>query len=192
MGDIDKEFLELYKTFQPAILRYLTRLVGEHEAEDLTQEVFIRIRQSLDSFRGDSSLSTWVYKIATNAALDKLRSPSFRKTVYDEPLAPDSPVAEQAPSADRLLIRKEMNDCIRNFIENLPDKYRVVVVLSELEDKKNGEIAEILGITLDTVKIRLHRAKEKLKEELGSHCSFYQDRENGFSCDLKVSLKMTK
>ena len=74
---------------------------------------------------------------------------------------------EEKPSVETSLIRKEMNECIRDFIENLPANYRTVVILSELEELRGNEIAEILGISLDTVKIRLHRARAKLKEQLG-------------------------
>ena len=76
-----------------------------------------------------------------------------------------------------------MNDCIRGYIEKLPEDYRAVLVLSEYEGIKNSEIAEILGVTLDTVKIRLHRAKTKLKEELESHCELYWIEE--MPCSVK-------
>src|SRR5574342_539452 len=76
------ELQEIYDAFQPRILRYLTRLVGQFEAEDLTQEVFVKAGQALGSFRGESQLSTWIYRIATNAALDRLRSRSFQHTAH--------------------------------------------------------------------------------------------------------------
>jgi RNA polymerase sigma-70 factor (ECF subfamily) len=82
-----------------------------------------------------------------------------------------------------------MNDCIRNFIEQLPADYRTVLVLSELEELKNIQIADILGISLETVKIRLHRARIKLRKELETHCSFYRDERNDLACDLKAALK---
>jgi RNA polymerase sigma-70 factor, ECF subfamily len=78
-----------------------------------------------------------------------------------------------------------MNSCIRNFIENLQENYRTVVILSELEGLKNKEIAEILNVSLDTVKIRLHRARTQLRKKLESNCNFYRDEQNELSCDLK-------
>jgi len=192
---------EIHDTFRPKIRRYLIRLVGEHEAEDLAQEVFVRVSQALKTFRGESQLSTWIYRIATNAALDRLRSPSFRRMVQkrlsndsiacDEIEAEDKDVwtGEKTPLVDQQVIRKEMNECIRNFIEKLPEDYRTVIILSELEDLQNREIAEILGASLDTVKIRLHRARAKLKKELETNCSFYRDERNEFACDLKSALK---
>lgn len=89
----------------------------------------------------------------------------------------------QKPPIEKGLIRDEMNDCIRGYIEQLPEDYRVVLVLSEYEGIKNSEIAEILGVSLDTVKIRLHRAKMKLKEELESHCELYWIEE--MPCSVK-------
>jgi RNA polymerase sigma-70 factor (ECF subfamily) len=76
-----------------------------------------------------------------------------------------------------------MNDCIRGYIEKLPGDYRAVLALSEYEGLKNNEIADILGITLDTVKIRLHRARAKLKEELESNCELYWVEE--MPCSVK-------
>jgi RNA polymerase sigma-70 factor (ECF subfamily) len=78
-----------------------------------------------------------------------------------------------------------MNSCIRNYIENLPENYRTVVILSELEGVKNKEIAEILNISLDNVKIRLHRARAQLRKKLESNCSFYRNEQNELSCDLR-------
>jgi RNA polymerase sigma-70 factor (ECF subfamily) len=81
-----------------------------------------------------------------------------------------------------------MNKCIRDFVENLPASYRSVIVLSELEGFKNDEIAEILGVPLHTIKIRLHRARAKLRKELETHCSFYRDDQNELACDLKAAF----
>jgi len=196
----ESEFQNIYTTFNEKIRRYLARLVGETEAEDLTQEVFLRVSQGLKDFRGTSKLSTWIYRIATNAALDKLRSPSFQR-VTQEILLIDSegreedkyiPLRGSVSSVDQQLIRKEMNTCIRNVIKKLPKDFRTVIVLSELEELRNHEIAEILQVSLDTVKIRLYRARAKLKKELDSLCSFYRDGRNVLSCDLKSAMKQLK
>lgn len=72
--DGKRSFQEIYERFQPGILRFLSRLVGEEEAEDVAQEVFLRVDRGLEGFRGESSIGTWIYRIARNAALDRLRS----------------------------------------------------------------------------------------------------------------------
>ena len=89
------------------------------------------------------------------------------------------------PSVETGVIRQEMSQCVRDFVERLPDNYKSVIVLSEFEGFKNSEIAEILGISLDTVKIRLHRAREKLRQDLATGCSFHRDERNEFACDRK-------
>jgi RNA polymerase sigma-70 factor (ECF subfamily) len=186
------DFKEVYKEFQPKILHYITRLTGNHEAEDVTQEIFEKVSRSLEGFRGDSKLSTWIYRIATNTALDKLRSPSFKRPSEHTPLEDITEPAnaniwndQNESFADQNLIRKEMSECVREFIDKLPPDYKTVVILSELADFKNREIAEILQVSLDTVKIRLHRARTSLKKELGEGCSFYHNEKGTFACDRK-------
>jgi RNA polymerase sigma-70 factor (ECF subfamily) len=193
------DFQKIYEDFQPKILRYLTRLVGESEAEDLAQEVFIKADKALGNFKGESNLSTWIYRIATNTALDKLRSPSFQRItqvrVSDDLINNDQGggsdgillVREEKPLVEKQLIRAEMNDCIRGYIEKLPEDHRTALVLSEYEGLKNNEIAEVLGVTLDTVKIRLHRARVKLREELETNCEIHWIEE--IPCNVRKPIK---
>lgn len=190
MNDLD--FPNIYEAFQPKILRYLTRLVGEAEAEDLTQEVLIKVSDGLSNFRGESQLSTWIYRIATNAALDRLRSPSYKRIVQDCSTSMEAEVddqnawtGEKIPLLEHQVFRKEMNECIQGFIQKLPENYRAVLILSEFEGLKDNEIAETLGISTGMVKIRLHRAREKLKEEFIAKCESYWIEENEFLPELK-------
>jgi len=186
MNNPDLDFQTVYEDFQPKILRYLARLAGEAGAEDLTQEVFIKVNQSLKNFRGDSSLATWIYRIATNAAFDKLRCRNSSECLLDgnDEAIPGS---EKKPSIEKQLIRAEMNECVRGYIEKLPESYRVVLVLSEYEGLKNSQITEILGVTLNTVKIRLHRARAQLKEELETNCEIHWIEE--MPCSVKIPMK---
>jgi len=89
------------------------------------------------------------------------------------------------PSTDQLVIRKEMSECINEYIDHLSPDYRTVLVLSELQGLANKEIAEILDISLDNVKIRLHRARAKLKAALNEACDLYYTEQNALSCDRK-------
>jgi RNA polymerase sigma-70 factor (ECF subfamily) len=194
------DFPTIYETYQPKILRYLSHFIGESEAEDLTQETFVKVHQSLGGFRGEAQLSAWIYRIATNAALDRLRSPSFQRIIQD-PLNPQSPdcepemddrnawTGEKTPLVEHQIFRKEMNECVRGFVEKLPEDYRTVLILSEFEGLRNSEIAEILDVTLDTVKIRLHRARERLREELSANCDSYWVEENEFVPELSLARK---
>lgn len=189
-----QDFERIHQDFRPVVLRYLQRLSRELPAEDLTQEVFLKISRGLKGFRGESPLSTWIYRIATTTALDWLRSRNIREEAgTDRLLGEQGPEVEdrniwtghKALPPDQKLIRKEMNDCIRELIEKLPADYRTVIILSELEELKNRDIANILGISLEAAKIRLHRARAQLKKELEKHCSFYRDERNELACDRK-------
>ncbi len=189
-------FEEIYDQFRGKIYAYLSRMVGAGDAEDLTQEVFFKVSQSLPAFRGESSLSTWIYKIATNAALDKLRGRSVRlvssadvlidpdsitSIVKDTPALP----ANSRPSTEQQAIRGETNACIRNVIDRLPETYKVPILLGDIEGLKDKELAAVLGISLKAAKIRLHRARERLRKELSSYCIFYRDEQNEFTCDVR-------
>lgn len=186
-------FQDIYRTFHDKIRRHLARLVGEHEAEDLTQEVFFKASRALPGFEGKAQVSTWLFKIATNTAIDRLRNKADRNTVVGDDLyGPDGEepawAVEQAASAEQAVIKNEMNSCIRDIVETLPENYRVVLSLSELEEFSNREIAEITGTSLETVKIRLHRARHELKKRLSLQCDFYRNEHNEFACDRKNSL----
>jgi RNA polymerase sigma-70 factor (ECF subfamily) len=185
MSSNQLEFQEIYAAYQPKILRYLVRMVGEEEAEDLTQEVFAKVDQALHNFRGESKPSTWLYRIAANTACDWLRSPTYRRMAQKKPLEDaagdeieeiddrDLWTGEKMPLVDQQCVRQEMNTCIQSYVERLPEIYRRVLVLSDMQKLKDGEIAERLGIPLSTVKIRLHRARAMLREEFETHCEYY-------------------
>ena len=192
------DFDALYVRYRPAIVRYLSRIVGRHEAEDLSQEVFVKVGRGLPGFRGESRISTWIYRIATNAALDRLRTPSFRQEAAEE--TPEGTSTEYGDGfghgersgreestfpVERQVIRKEMNACIRSRIETLPEPYRSVLVMSDLAEISNPEIARMLDVSLETVKIRLHRARARLRGDLESHCTLYHDERNELACDRK-------
>ena len=188
----ENNFSDIYREFYPKITHYLTRLVGEHEAEDVAQTVFEKVNTNLSTFKGESKLSTWVFKIATNAALDRLKSPSYKRTPSG-PLAPvplqtveNIEMAFNKPSSpDQKVIRDEMSDCVREFVDRLQTDYKTILVLNELEGFTNTEIADILQISVDAAKIRLHRARAKLKKELEKGCDFYHDERSELACDRK-------
>lgn len=175
------EFQKIHDEYRPKIKRYLARLVGEFEAEDLTQDVFLKISLNLRAFRGESRLSTWIYRIATNAAYDRMRTTEYRlaaaKQSLDFPEAPEDGTIDQdlwtgetTPSLEQQIHRKERAECFCSFIDELPENYRLVLLLNQLEEFTAREIAEILGLNLNVVKIRLHRGRETLLQELKRRC----------------------
>ncbi len=99
---------------------------------------------------------------------------------------------EDTPSVETSVIRDEMKECIRGIVEKLPENYRTVLILGDFEALRNDEIGEILGISIETVKIRLHRARSRLKEELEKNCQFYRDERNEFACDRKQLIQLKK
>jgi RNA polymerase sigma-70 factor (ECF subfamily) len=192
---VEIDFNDIYEEFYPKIVHYLFRLTGQQEAEDITQEVFEKVNRSLKSFKGKSKLSTWLYRIATNTAIDRMRSPSFRRS--SEHISLDENTGSEDRNVwsshtkthiDQTVIRKEMSECVREFIDRLPSDYKTVILLSELEGFKNREIADILQVSLDTVKIRLHRARAILKKELNEGCTFYHSEQNILACDRRPIL----
>jgi len=189
------DFDEIYVELQPKIHNYLTRLLGNQDVEDSVQEVFTKVSNSLVNFKGQSKISTWVYRIATNTAIDKLRSTASKLKSGQAPLednsgmqATASTITQSAPPTDQKIIRKEMSECVREYVAGLPPDYRTVLILKELEGFKNREIAEILQITLENVKVRLHRARARLKQELDNGCEFYQNDDGTLACDRKPIL----
>lgn len=187
-------FQNIHDTYQAKLFRYLSNLIDEYEAEDLIQEVFAKVSANLDAFRGESSVSTWLYRIATNLAIDRIRhctlpfmDPLKRAEesidAHEEIEDRNIWTGERPDSAEQRLIRGEMTDCIRSCLEDLPETYRIVLVLSELENFRNREIAEIIGVTLETVKIRLHRARALLRKEIEKNCRVYRDERNELACE---------
>lgn len=182
------EFECIYREYASKVRCYLGKLIGEKDAEDLTQEVFIRIDQGLPSFNHQAKLSTWIYQIATNSAIDKMRSKSAKQdlvTTYKAEIAEANLCIHTVASVEDQIIRDEMNDCIQSYVEFLPDDYRTILVLSEIDGLKNNDIAAILNLSLPTVKIRLHRAREKLKQALINNCHFYRTDCNQLACEPK-------
>ena len=178
------DFRIVYDEFHPKIRRYLERLAGPRDADDVTQDVFVKVSQALPRFRGDSSLSTWIYRIATNAAYDRLRSIASHGAA-DTALDNETPVEDHAPGVEQTLVRREMSECIDGYLTRLPASYRSVLILSEYEGLSNLEIAEALQVTVGIVKIRLHRARARLRKSLGSGCDVYRDNRNELACEPK-------
>jgi len=188
----DYDFNKIYNEYYPIVLRYLTKIVGENDSEDVAQDVFDKVHRNIGKFQGKSKLSTWLYRIATNTAIDRTRSAAYRynkkKIAIEEGTVPDAQLSlenRNPPSTDQVVIQKEMRDCINEYIEALPPDYRTVIVLSDLEGLANQEIAEILDITVENVKVRLHRARAKLKTVLDDACNFYYTGQNTLACDRK-------
>lgn len=161
-----------------AVARRLLR--NEDDARDAVQDAFLQLFRSIESFRGDANLSTWLHRVVVNAALMKLRSASRRPEtsfdellpVFDEDGHHADPMQVAPLSAEAMIDRQQQHAMVRACIAQLPDQYRAIITLRDFEELDTGEVATLLGITENAVKIRLHRARQALatllKREL--HC----------------------
>ncbi len=178
-------FRRLYEANHQPILRLLARIVGARDAEDLTQVVFARAARALPRFRGESQAATWLYRIAVNSAADWLRSRATHEERVTVPLPEQADPATPDSSPEQDLVRKEMGDCIQDVMSRLPPRDRAVLMLGELGGLTDAEVAETLGITRGNAKVRLHRARARLKVALEAGCDFYRNDDNEFACEPK-------
>jgi RNA polymerase sigma-70 factor, ECF subfamily len=187
----DATFESAYAAHRPAIRRHLARLVGETEADDLTQEVFVRALGGLADLRDAGRLKAWLYRVATNAALDRLRraSRAVHQTFDEEQMSdaarPGGGRAVPLP-VESDAIRREMSACVRAHVDRLPEAQRTVLVLSEIEGHADAEIATLVGTSVGNVKIRLHRARARLRDDLARSCRLYPDSRNELACEPVV------
>jgi len=166
------------------VFQYLRRYCGdEHLAQDLAQETLLRVTRGLPGFDGRSSPRTWAITIATRVAADHYRR--CGRLVPEVEFADDEPLPADDASLEQQLVVDEMNSCIRQVIETLPDDYRAALVLRDLEGFALKEVAAVLGCSLANAKIRIHRARKRLQDALACQCSFYTDQENVLRCDKK-------
>ena len=159
----EQGFRLLVEYFQEPIYYYIRRLVVSHEdAEDVLQEVFIRVYHNLGQFRGESSLSTWIYRIATN---ESLRLLNRRK---DEEAIPAEEVQEELigklKASDYIDYENELAVKFQEAILSLPEKQRLIFNLRYYDELDYEEISRILDSKVDTLKVNYHYAKEKIKE----------------------------
>jgi RNA polymerase sigma-70 factor (ECF subfamily) len=177
-------FEEVERELSGPLRRYFERLSGDHSiAEDLLQETLVKIARGLSGFEGRSSVKTWAFSIATRTATDHFRKPSSKAVIVDFDEAAEPEVSDPNVS-DRLVI-DEMSTCVRDVIDGLPSDYRAALVLHDLEGLTAAQVAEVAGCSLATAKIRIHRARRRLKDALEDECNFYRDQEDVFRCDRK-------
>jgi RNA polymerase sigma-70 factor (ECF subfamily) len=158
-------FEELVRAYGGRLLATAARILGNDEdARDATQDAFLSAFRSIDRFEGGSLTSTWLHRIVINAALMKLRS----RRRKPEGRIEDPPVEWKEPS-DLLIHRRETRQMVRECIERLPETYRTVLVLRDIEELDTDETAKLLGVSTNAVKTRLHRARQALRTLLDPH-----------------------
>ncbi len=177
----------LYQQYFEPIKRYLASYSGEEQAEELAQEVFLKVSRNLEKFKGESDVRTWIYRIAINQAKDYLKSRYKKESdlISEKDLEQLDLVRIDECSPEILNITSEMNECIREFILRLPHEYSTVLLISELQGRNIREISEVLGISQNTAKVRLHRARAKLKDEMEHGCLITATCDNRVVCERK-------
>jgi len=170
-GD-SRAYETLVRTSAPQLLAVVRRIVrDEEDARDAVQEAFVNAWKGLPRFTEGSRLSTWLHRIAVNAALMKLRSRRRHPEERIEDLLPTfvedghqtRPSEPWSDPADLALDRKELQATVRQAIDRLPETYRLVLLLRDIEGLDTAETAEVLGVTENAVKLRLHRARQALR-----------------------------
>lgn len=171
-------FSELVHRYTPKVYSIgLGMLRNEQDARDVVQETFLNVHRRLDSFRGDAALSSWIGRIATNNALMKLRRRRRKPETGLEVAAPgtdpgerrERTIADHRPQSDQVSLNRELGVQIRQAVDELPDRYREVIVLADYREVSMKEIAHLLGISVSNVKTRLHRARLAVRETLASY-----------------------
>lgn len=173
-GDLDA-FSELVKRYQDRVFTLCLRWLGEREAaEETTQDVFLALYRSLHEFRGESQLSTWIFRVATNHCKNRRMYRARRAHDRHEPLegqetddAPPRQIPDQGPGTDAPLHRSEAEEILNRGLAALDETHRSILVLRDIEDLSYEEIADILSLPRGTVKSRLHRARAELARVLG-------------------------
>ena len=187
LGGDANAFETLVLEYEKNVYNIALRMTGNSEdAADMTQEAFIKAYNSLQSFRGDSKFSVWLYRIVSNVCLDFLRSKNRRPTVSlsvedDDGEDAQLDVADESQSPELLLDRKLTRDSVRRGLASLPPDYRQILLLREIQGLSYDEIAQALSLEVGTVKSRIFRARKRL-------CTFLID--DGNISDFSSSGKM--
>ena len=187
LGGDANAFETLVLEYEKNVYNIALRMTGNSEdAADMTQEAFIKAYNSLQSFRGDSKFSVWLYRIVSNVCLDFLRSKNRRPTVSlsvedDDGEDAQLDVADESQSPELLLDRKLTRDSVRRGLDSLPPDYRQILLLREIQGLSYDEIAQALSLEVGTVKSRIFRARKRL-------CTFLID--DGNISDFSSSGKM--
>ena len=185
LSEQQENFSSIAADLSPSLLNYLERMVGNPAlAKDLLQETLMRMSKGLDGFKQNSTHKTWSYTIASRVIVDYFRSPENKIDIVDIDTAID--VADVERPLDEQMIISEMSTCVRQVIDCLPVDYRTPLILHDLEGMSTAQIAEVCVCSIATVKIRIHRARSRLKKMLEQKCVFQHDNDDGvLRCDRK-------
>jgi RNA polymerase sigma-70 factor (ECF subfamily) len=183
--ELSAELTGIYDAYHGKVRAYATKLIGRDAADDVVQEVFVKVGMSLGTLGDPSKLTSWIYAITLNTVRDALRRRSVRP---EDPVGGVSPCGDEtgetpferiadtaARTPEQAAIRDEMVACYLDYVRQLPRSYYDVYVLDEFAELPDEEIARRLSLSVGTVKIRLHRARARLHDALRRNCQCYYD-----------------
>ena len=163
-GDREKAFTEIVKAYSERLFWYVRRYVSSHEdADDIVQDIFVKVWAALPSFRGESQFFTWLYRIATNEALNYVRRQKVRAALSFRPIDAEM---ERRVDEDPWFNGDEAERTLMKALQKLPLKQRVVFSMRYFEDMSYEEISEVTGTSVGALKASYHIASTKLKDEL--------------------------
>lgn len=175
-------FWEVYDEYYFRVRKFILAVArDEWAADDLCQETFFRVQSSMDSLKDPAKISSWIFRIAYNLCQDhfrNLKAASRREAAERKRIQPHYELPLQ-----KELEQREMSQCVQDQMSLLPESLRTVIVLFDIMDFTHQEIADILGITVQNVKVRLHRARKKLKTILEEKCTFEVDERSVLTCE---------
>ena len=176
------DFWDIYDKHYEQVRKFIFVLVkDEWVADDLIQDTFIKVQQNLHQLREESKLSSWIFRIAYNLCQDHFRK--MNRSLKNEQALAEKKETLIEPLFPKKLEQHQMGECVQDKIKLLPESYQTVLELFDLMDLSHQQIAEILDISVENVKVRLHRARKKLKAILEEHCRFEVDERNVLVCD---------
>ncbi len=179
LGQFNMEMIRLHDKYYSKIRTFIASLIrNEWSADDLVQETFIKVDKNLATVKDMSKISSWIYRIAYNVCMDYLKNNQTRLFKQSEELSNQQAGIE----IEKNMEQHQMGQCVRGKVDQLPDNLRSVLLLFDLEGFSHTEISEVLGISRENAKIRLHRARKKLKEILEQECVFEQDERDVLVC----------
>lgn len=185
--ELAMEFWEIYDQYYAKVRRFILALVkDEWAADDLIQETFLKIQGNLSTLRDPSKMSPWIFRIAYHLCQDhfrQLKGAQRGESIDEEKIENLEDVFVQEELVQKGLEQREMGQCVQKQIDLLPQSLRAVLILFDIMEFSHQEIADTLGITIENVKVRLHRARKKLKAILEEKCAFERDERNVLVCN---------
>jgi len=167
----EEDFRRLFDLYYPRVVQFFARRgFPPQDCQDLTQETFLGIYRGIGTFRRDARFETWLFTIATNAWRKRLRHGTAGKREGQEvPLEPEAAPDAKEPAADEEMLRRERSRRLREAVERLPEQMRRCLTLRVYQEMKYREIAALLRLSPETVKVHLFQARRRLREELGPY-----------------------